>query len=238
MGKTFSEKAKLLWSLSAVSLLLCCGAEKRSTVAQVPAFTSAIRPLPPKPPVTPPDHPPAPAPDAASVLLSQVEALYKAGMADYRSGNLEGAKEQFDQAVEKLLESKLDVQGDDRLSGEFDKLVEDVYAAEAAALERGDTLSPHNYVPPPLESFSGLTFPVDPRIKQRAQQELKAVRSDLPLVSNDYVDGVLTYFQNRGRGYITTALKRLGIYQPLISDMLRKEDSSGPYLPCRPGERV
>jgi membrane-bound lytic murein transglycosylase D len=125
--------------------------------------------------------------------------------------------------VEKLLESDLDVQGDDRLSGEFDKLVEDVYAAEAAALERGDTLSPHNYVPPPLESFSGLTFPVDPRIKQQAQQELKAVRSDLPLVSNDYVDGVLTYFQNRGRAYITMALKRLGIYQPVISDALRKE---------------
>ena len=124
---------------------------------------------------------------------------------------------------EKLLESNLDVQGDDRLSAEFDKLVEDVYAAEAAALERGDTLSPHNYVPSPLESFSGLTFPVDPRIKRQAQQEIKAVRSDLPLVSNDYVDGVLTYFQNRGRGYITTALKRLGIYQPIISEALRKE---------------
>ena len=140
---------------------------------------------------------------------------------------------------EKLLESNLDVQGDDRLSAEFDKLVEDVYAAEAAALERGDTLSPHNYVPSPLESFSGLTFPVDPRIKRQAQQEIKAVRSDLPLVSNDYVDGVLTYFQNRGRGYITTALKRLGIYQPIISEALAEGgDSSGPYLPCRRRERV
>jgi membrane-bound lytic murein transglycosylase D len=144
-------------------------------------------------------------------------------MADYRSGNLEAAKQQFDQAVEKLLESNLDIQGDDQLSGEFDKLVEDVYAAEAAALERGDTLSPHNYVPPPIESFSGLTFPVDPRIKERAQQELKAVRSDMPLVSNDYVDGVLTYLQNHGRGYITVALKRMGTYQAVISDTLRKE---------------
>ena len=177
--------------------------------------------------MAPPEHPPAPAPDPAafpaSQIISQVQALYKAGIADYRSGNLEGAKEKFDQAVEKLLESNLDIQGDDRLSNEFDKLTEDVYAAEAAALERGDTLSPHNYVPPPLESFSGLTFPVDPRIKQQAQQELKAVRSDLPLVSNDYVDGVLTYLQNHGRGYVTTALKRMGLYQTLISDTLRKE---------------
>ena len=124
MGRTFSEKAKLLLSLSAVAFFLSCGVEKRSTVAQVPAVTPAVRPLPLKPPVALPDYPPAPGPDAADVLVSQVEALYKAGMADYRSGNLEGAKEQLDQAVEKLLESKLDVQGDDRLSGEFDKLVE------------------------------------------------------------------------------------------------------------------
>jgi membrane-bound lytic murein transglycosylase D len=144
-------------------------------------------------------------------------------MTDYHSGNLEGAKEQFDQAVERLLESDLDIQGDDRLSGEFDKLVEDVYAAEASALEHRDTLSPHNYVPSPRESFSGLTFPVDPKIKQQAQQEVKAVQSDLPLVSNDYVDGVLTYFQNQGRSYIIRTLKRLGIYQPIISDTLRKE---------------
>jgi len=122
-----------------------------------------------------------------------------------------------------LLESNLDIQGDDRLSSEFDKLTEDINAAEAAALERGDTLSPHNYVSPPIESFSGLTFPVDPRIKQQAQQELKAVKSDVPLVSNDYVDGVLTYLQNSGRSYVTTALKRLGLYQALISDTLRKE---------------
>jgi membrane-bound lytic murein transglycosylase D len=144
-------------------------------------------------------------------------------MDDYRAGNLEAAKEQFDQAVEKMLESDLDLRADDHLSGEFDKLVEDVYDAEAAALERGDTLSPRNSVPSPLDSFTGLTFPVDPKIKERARQELKAVRSDLPLVSNEYVDGILTYLQNKGRSYVATALKRQGMYQDLIYDALRKE---------------
>jgi len=235
MGGVFSEKAKLLWSLSAVALALSCAAEKQTTVVQVPAPTPVAQSVPPKPPVTPPEHPaataptpaPATAPDPSAFLASQItsqaQALYKAGIADYRSGNLEGAKEKFDQAVEKLLESNLDIEGDDRLSSEFDKLTEDIYDAEAAALERGDTLSPHNYVSPPIESFSGLTFPVDPRIKQQAQQELKAVKSDVPLVSNDYVDGVLTYLQNQGRSYVTTALKRMGLYQALISDTLRKE---------------
>jgi membrane-bound lytic murein transglycosylase D len=153
----------------------------------------------------------------------QVEDLYAAGMADYRTGNLEKAKEGFDQALALLLESTLDVQGDDRLNAEFDRLVENVYSAEVTALERGDTLTPHNYEPSPIESFSGLTFPVDPKVKERAQQELKSVRSDLPMVSNEYVYGVLTYLQNRGRGYVDRVLKRIGLYQPIIAEALRKE---------------
>jgi membrane-bound lytic murein transglycosylase D len=101
-------------------------------------------------------------------------------MADYRAGNLEKAKEGFDRALETLLQSGLDVQGDARLSAEFDKLVENVYTAEAASLEHGDSLSPHNYEPAPIDSFSGLTFPVDPHVKEQAQQELKSVQSERP----------------------------------------------------------
>ena len=121
-------------------------------------------------------------------------------MDDYRAGNMEKAKQEFDQALATLLESGQDIQGDERLSSEFDKIVENVYSVEAASLERGDALSLHNYEPTPLESFSGLTFPVDPRTKERVQQELQSVHSDLPLVSNDAVDGVITYMQNHARG--------------------------------------
>jgi len=175
------------------------------------SFDSLVRPQPP------------PAPDAIDSLVVRADGLYKAGMEDYRSGNLEKAKDEFDQALAKLLQSNLDLQGDDRLSSEFDKLVEDVYSAEAIALERGDALSLHNYEPAPLESFSGLTFPVDPKVKARAQEELKSVRSDLPLVSNDYVAGAITFLQGRGSHYTKTVLSRVGLYRKIIEDALRKE---------------
>ena len=155
--------------------------------------------------------------------MKQVDALYLSGMSDYRAGNLEKSKQEFDQALATLLESGLDIQGDERLSSEFDKIVENVYSVEAASLERGDALSLHNYEPTPLESFSGLTFPVDPRTKQRVQQELKSVHSDLPLVSNDSVDGVITYLQNHGRGYMENVLRRVGTYGEIIGEALRKQ---------------
>jgi membrane-bound lytic murein transglycosylase D len=144
-------------------------------------------------------------------------------MNDFRAGNLEKSKQEFDQALGTLLQSGLDIQGDERLSSEFDKIVENVYSVEAASLGRGDALSLHNYEPTPLESFSGLTFPVDPRTKQRVQEELRSVHSDLPLVSNDAVDGVITYLQNHSRGYIENVLRRKGAYGEIIGEALRKQ---------------
>lgn len=198
-------------------------AAKQKPVVQPPSPAPTLQPLP----LTSFDSlvrpQPVPPPDVIDSLVIRADSLYKAGMEDYGLGNLEKAKGEFDQAVAMLLESNLDLQGDDRLSSEFDKLVEDVYGAEAAALERGDALGLHNYEPAPLESFSGLTFPVDPRVKARAQGELKSVRSDLPLVSNDYVAGAITFLQGRGSRYTRTVLSRVGLYRKIIEDTLRKE---------------
>jgi membrane-bound lytic murein transglycosylase D len=210
--------------LGAVVLLNgCATTEKHPAAAQSPTPPPAPQVVAPKTPdrVVPPTV--ATLPDATDLLVKQVDALYLSGMSDFRAGNLEKSKQEFDQALATLLESGLDIQGDERLSSEFDKIVENVYSVEAASLEVGNALSLHNYEPAPLESFSGLTFPVDPRTRQRAQEELKSVHSDLPLVSNDYVDGVLTYLQSRGRGYMDNVLRGVGKYGEIIGEALRQQ---------------
>ena len=162
------------------------------------------------------------APDATTVLISKVDTIYNEGLKEYHAGNLQQAKQDFDKALSLLLESGMDVQKNSRLNAEFNKLVENTYGLETSTSANGDTLSQHEYEPPPIESFAGLTFPVDPRVRQRAEQELISVRSDLPLVTNDYVASFLTYFQNGGQGYIQKILARVGIYGPMISSVLRK----------------
>ena len=214
-----------------VVVLAGCGREtKQQTVVRAPAAAQApsaagaeTQPAPPS--STPRDLQSSPkgAPDPTDALLKRVDGLYREGMSDYSSGNLEGARQKLDQALSTLLESSLDVGSDDRLSAEFEKLVEDTYSAEVAAIERGDTLGEHRLAPAPIESFAGLTFPVDPRVKEEVQQEIKSVQSDLPLVSNDYVDGVISYLEHHARGYMTTILEREGRYQPMISKVLREE---------------
>jgi len=144
-------------------------------------------------------------------------------MADYRSGNLESAKEKFDRALAMMLQSNRDLAADERLAAEFEKLVENINSVEVAAVERGDMLAERQYEAPPIESFARLTFPVDPRVKERVQQEVRSVQSDLPLVSNDYVDGVITYLQNRARHYVQTVIERRGVYGPMIFEALKRQ---------------
>jgi len=187
---------------------------------------------PPTPVVPPPlrtQHPaPSPRmvkpkpPDPAEVLVAKVDAVYNHGMQQYHAGNLQKARRDFDRALSLLLESGMDVKHNHRLKTEFDKLVDKTYGLEASTSANGDALSQGEDESPPIESFADLTFPVDPRVRKRAELELMTVRSDLPLVTNDYVAGFLTYFQNGGQGYIEKILARIGMYQPMISKVLRK----------------
>ena len=217
-------RSKLICIVSALFVLASCGTAARRQAFVQPraqAFAPAVLPLAPVvPPVRTPQKPP---PDPVEQLIAEAEKAYDAGTQDYRAGNLEKARAEFDQSLRVLLESKLAIAGDSRLNAEFEKLVENIHGLEVASAERGDQLNGHKYEPTPIESFAGLTFPVDPKVHERVREEIQSVRSDLPLVSNDYVDGVITYLQGRGSGYTTRALKRLGQYQPLFTEVLQKE---------------
>ncbi len=198
---------------------------KKNKTQEATAATAAPEPLPLSPPnpalrsFSPAPQPP----DAIDFLIEKANATYITALENYRAGKVEQAKDEFDRALSLLLQSGLDIQADDRLSAEFNRLVEDIHAVELSAIEHGDVLSQHRYEPPPIESLAGLTFPNDPRIKQQTEQEIHSVRSDLPLVSNDLVDGVIGYLQNHARGYVETVLKRLGTYGPMITETLRQE---------------
>ena len=242
---------RFCWTLLpalATMLASCAPSERRQPLVQVPASGLLAVPspsmaepsnsLPPAANPTAPSAPPEPSAatpgpqtssqtssgsDQVNSLLDRVDKLYQSGVKDYGADKLDEAKSEFDQAVSLLLESGLDIQSDDRLMAEFNRLVENVYSMELGAVENGNTLSSHRYEPAPIQAFAGLTFPVDPNVRERAQQEVAAVQSDLPLVSNDFVSGALTYLQNHARHYVQTVLDRRAYYGPMIEETLRKE---------------
>ena len=75
----------------------------------------------------------------------------------------------------------------------------------------------------PLDDIVTMTFPVDPRIKDKVQTEVKLTASALPLVVNDAVLGYINYFNGRGHKTIEGGLERAGKYQPMIARILAEE---------------
>src|SRR5579872_54910 len=162
-------------------------------------------------------------PDPVPELIAQVEKEYKIGLGNYQAGHLESARENFDRAFDLLLGSSLDIRSDERLQQEFDRLLDGVNGLELQALQEGDGFTQQKSEPAPIDEANEVTYPVDPNLKAKAEAEVKATHSDLPLMMTDPVAGYISYFSSRGRGTLEHALARSGRYQEMIQRVLKEE---------------
>ena len=163
-------------------------------------------------------------PGPKEYLIAQVEEKFASGEQNYKAGHLEAARRDFDDAVDWMLESGIDVNSDPKLSELFRRVVDNVYNYELQAFREGDGFQEAPAVPAPIDEVAEMTFPVDPRLKERAEEAAKSVSHDLPLTVNDEVLSFLNFFQTpRGRAIVETGLRRSGRYRGMISRVLREE---------------
>ena len=213
----------------------CQGAGKTSIHAQVPALKQ-VRTADAQGPAPLGQLPPrkltpqwmaalAPrVPGPKEYLIQQVEAKFASGEKNYKEGHLEAARRDFDDAVDWLLEGGYDANTDPQLSELFHRVVDSVYGYELQAFREGDGFQEAPAVPAPIDEVADMTFPVDPRLKERAEEAAKNISHDLPLTVNDYVLSFLNFFQTpRGRAIVETGLQRSGRYRDMISRVLREE---------------
>jgi membrane-bound lytic murein transglycosylase D len=159
-----------------------------------------------------------------SLLIQQVEQAYALGEADYRKGNLADAKVEFDQAVDLMLSSGIDIKGDSKLQDEFDRIVDEVNGLEMEALKQGNGFVP-KVEPSPAEVASDVTIVVDPNLVAKARTDLATTKSDLPLVVNDYVASYINFFANTQKGHNTLlhSFQRAGRYKAMIQRVMAEE---------------
>jgi membrane-bound lytic murein transglycosylase D len=82
---------------------------------------------------------------------------------------------------------------------------------------------PEQFVQTPLEDILQLTFPVDPKLKDKVREQVSATVSDLPLMVTDAVLGYLHFFDTRGRNTMLAGIERAGRYRPMIQRILDEE---------------
>src|SRR5438094_7874787 len=163
-------------------------------------------------------------PNGGTVLMARVEEKFASGEANFKAGHLDAARRDFNEAVDWMLESGYDPNGDPKLSELFHRVVDTVYTYELQAFRAGDGFQETPAVPAPIDEVAEMTFPVDPRLKDRAEQAARSISHDLPLTVNDEVLSFLNFFQTpRGKAIVETGLRRAGRYREMISRVLKEE---------------
>jgi membrane-bound lytic murein transglycosylase D len=171
-------------------------------------------------------------PDGVGRLAKQVGDVFQAGQDDAKAGNLAGAREDFDLALNLLQASGFDVQAEPRLATLSKQILAATQSQATAAVPETDAASERPAAPAPMDEITGLMFspdgipegPVDPRLRTRVEGELQNVPHDLPLTVNDSVLSFLNFFQTtHGRAIVETGLRRAGRYRPMIERVLREE---------------
>jgi membrane-bound lytic murein transglycosylase D len=168
--------------------------------------------------------------DPVADLINRVEKEYQAGLANYQAGNKDLAKQNFDNAMNAMLGSSLDIRTDARLEKEFDRVVQGVdqlypggTESEASGEQDAAQEPQQKSEPAPIDETNGLAPTADARTKAKAEAEIKNTHSDLPLMMTDQVAGYIAYFQGRGRGVFERALSRSGRYHDMIIATLKEE---------------
>ena len=225
--KLFLNRLLLLVAGMGTMLLASCDTReaKKTTIPSPQAIAPTIQ-QPPPAPVPPPTQvqtPEPPKPDPVVALIAEAEKSYQTGLADYTAGHLDAAKQDFNHAVDILMQGSVDVKSDDRLQQEFDKITEEIHKLEMQAFKAGDGFTEQQSEPAPIDEANALTFPPDVKVTAKAEAELKTTQSDLPLMINDYVAGYINYYSTKGRGTFQRALARSGRYREMIRRIFKEE---------------
>jgi membrane-bound lytic murein transglycosylase D len=160
----------------------------------------------------------------ADSTIQNAEKAYQLGRRYYRIKDLTAARREFDQAIDLMLEAGGQDPAD-RLEfvKKLEEMTDQIHRMDLADLGAAASMDQPKFEKAPLEDILQMTFPVDPRLKDRVHEQVTATVSQLPLSVTDAVLGYINYFSNRGRRTLLNGLQRSGKYRPMIQRILDEE---------------
>ncbi|WP_352430226.1 transglycosylase SLT domain-containing protein [Pyrinomonas sp.] len=175
-----------------------------------------------------------------SQIIARAESLFKQGELNLRDNRREQARDDFDKAVDVILESGLDVRANPRLRDYYLQLVERIYRLEvpqSVPTRGGETLvaqaaSPQigfrqqTFEPSPLDELSRLTLtPEEENVSPEDVAQLEAAKSavNFNFKINPLIQQFINYYQGRGRATMEAGLRRSGRYMKLARRIFREE---------------
>jgi membrane-bound lytic murein transglycosylase D len=202
-----------------------CGSSLKS---QGPVIKPTAAPAVSQASVEPPAPAPAPVEDPVLVLIASSDRSFKAGQKELEQGHVEAAKQEFNRAVDVLLESPYGARTEPRIREHFDRLIDRISTYEVRALATGDGFTEKKYEPASIDELLAMsatlgTTPTAPGLKDTVQSDLLIGDHDIPIPLNQRVLSYIELFQGRLHDFIEDGMKRGSKYLPMIQNVFRAE---------------
>ncbi|MCA1591128.1 MAG: transglycosylase SLT domain-containing protein [Acidobacteria bacterium] len=183
-------------------------------------------------------------------IVTRAEDHFKLGQLNLNDNKREAARQEFDKAVDMVLESGMDVRSNPRLQRYYLELVERVYRIEvpsqgvasqsasgfvevAQTGNHAPTAPPQvgfaeqKFEPSPLDELSKLVLTaeekeVSPEKVAELEDEINSTL-DFKFKAHPLVQQYINYYQGRGRATMETGIRRSGQYLWLARQIFREE---------------
>jgi membrane-bound lytic murein transglycosylase D len=169
---------------------------------------------------------PIPTDDPVQTLINTADRHFKVGQTELEQGHFEAAKQEFNRAVDVLLESLYGARTEPRIRDYFDRIVDRISAYEVRALAEGDGFTEKRYEPATIDELLALSTTLG---TPAAPPELKNVviadptPHDVPIPLNQRVLAYVELFQGRLHDFIEEGMRRGAKYLPMIQNVFRAE---------------
>ena len=158
-----------------------------------------------------------------SQVISSAESHYKKGEQAYSAGEYARARREFDEALDSILLSAVNVRNDEELSVYYRSLIERINRYQIAALEQKDGgFSEQRHEPSPLDKLASLS---DADLEQPAEDQADVGGAyNFKFMAAPAVKQFVGYFtRGRGRETFEAGLRRSAKYRDMARRIFKEE---------------
>ena len=157
-------------------------------------------------------------------LVQRADQAFQRGKRLYQANDTANARAEFDHAIDWMLEASEQNPADRQdYEKRLEEMVDSIHRFDLVGLGASAKVEAAQFEKAPLEDILTMTFPVDPKLKDRVREQVAATVSQLPLMVTDPVLGYIHFFEGRGRKTLEAGIGRAGRYRPMVQRILDEE---------------
>ncbi len=163
-------------------------------------------------------------PSDVDFLIKKADDRFASGKRAYQEGRTSDSRLDFDRVLDVLLTAPENLPDRARLERHIDELIERIYRYDVDQAASSEADEEVRFEKSPIDEILQMTFPIDPSLRHKVQEQIRVTASQLPLEQNDAVVSYINYFSSpRGKKILAYGLRRSGRYKPMIENILHEE---------------